>query len=106
MMDRFFDRLNVRNTKEYIINRKPFLKPYESVGVIRFAWLDEFWQYLKSWKESIEARNGVNYTKTSKSKMLIFLFLLNYVHIQLGQKNLNKKQLKIQWTQHLSKSPV
>ena len=42
MMDRFFDRLNVRNTKEHIINRKPFSKPYESVGVIRFAWLDEF----------------------------------------------------------------
>ena len=35
-----------------------------------------------------------------------FFFLLNCVHTQLGQKKLNKKQLKIQGTQHLSKSPV
>ena len=37
MMDKFFDCFNVRNTKEYIIKRKPFLKPYESVNDIRFA---------------------------------------------------------------------
>ena len=42
IMDKFFDCLNVRNTKEHIIKRKPFLKPYESVDDITFAWLDEF----------------------------------------------------------------
>ena len=31
MMEKCFDYLNVRNTKEHIIKRKPFLKPYESV---------------------------------------------------------------------------
>ena len=35
MMDKFFDCLNVRNTKEDIIKRKPLLKPYESVDDIR-----------------------------------------------------------------------
>ena len=29
MMDKFFDFLNVRNIKEHIITRKPFLKLYE-----------------------------------------------------------------------------
>ena len=71
MMDKFFDCLNVRNTKEHIIKRKPFLKPYESVDDITFAWLDEFLQYFKSWKHSIEARNDANYTKNAKSKMFI-----------------------------------
>ena len=55
MMDKLFECLNVRNTKEHIIKRKPILKPYESVDDIRFAWLDEFLQYFKSWKGSIEA---------------------------------------------------
>ena len=42
MMDKFFDCLNVRNTKEHITKRKPFLKPYESIDDVRFVWLDEF----------------------------------------------------------------
>ena len=28
MMDKFFDSLNLKNTKEHITKRKPFLKPY------------------------------------------------------------------------------
>ena len=68
-MDKVFDCLNVRNTKEHIIKSKPFLKPYVSVDDIRFAWLDDFFQYLKSSKESIEARNDVNYTENAKFKM-------------------------------------
>ena len=71
MTDKVFDCLNVRNTKEHIIKSKPFLKPYVSVDDIRFAWLDDFFQYLKSWKESIEARNDANYTENAKSKMFI-----------------------------------
>ena len=70
-MEKCFDYLNVRNTKEHIIKRKPFLKPYESVDDIRFAWLDEFLQYFKSWKESIEARNDAYYTDNAKSKMSV-----------------------------------
>ena len=71
IMDNFFDCLNVQNTKEHIIKRKLFLKPYESVDDIRFAWLDEFLQYFRSWKESTEARNDANYTENAKSKMFI-----------------------------------
>ena len=71
MMDKVFDYLNVRNTKEHIIKSKPFLKPYVLVEDIRFAWLDDFFQYLKSWKESIEARNDANHTENAKSKMFI-----------------------------------
>ena len=48
MMNKLFGCLNVRNTKERIIKRKPFLKPYESVDGIRFTWLDDFFQYFKS----------------------------------------------------------
>ena len=71
MMDKFFHCLSVRNTKEHIIKRKPFLKPHESVDDIRFALLDEFLQYFKSWKQSIESQNDVNYTENAKSKMFI-----------------------------------
>ena len=44
--------------------------------------------------------------KHKRSENLFSFFLLNCVHILLGQEKLNEKQLKIQWTQHLSKSPV
>ena len=48
--------------------------------------------------------------RTQKTGLVEFLkenpYVPTYVHIQLGQKKLNKKQFKIQWTQHLSKSPV
>ena len=70
-MDKFFDCLKVQNTREHIITRKPFLKPYESVDDIRFAWLDEFLQYFKLWEESIEARNDAYYTDNTKSKMSV-----------------------------------
>ena len=51
MMDKFFDSLNLRNTKEHITKRKPFLKPYESIDDVRFVWLDEFLNYFKLWKD-------------------------------------------------------
>ena len=44
MINMFFDCLNVRSTKEHIIKRKPFLKPYESVDDIRFPWQGGFLQ--------------------------------------------------------------
>ena len=71
MMNKFFDCLNVRNTKENIVKRKPSLKPYESADDIRFSWLDEFLQCFKSCKEVFEARNDGNYTENAKSKMFV-----------------------------------
>ena len=71
MMDKFFYCLNVRNTKEHITKRKPFLKPYEFTDDVRFVWLDEFLNYFKLWKDSIEERNYANYSDNAKSKMFI-----------------------------------
>ena len=41
MFDSFFDCINVRNTHEVNLKRKPFLKPYESLDDERFTWLIE-----------------------------------------------------------------
>ena len=71
MMDKFFDCLNVKNTVEHTLKRKPFLKPYESVNDIRFAWLDDFLSYFTLWKESIEERNDRPYTANAKANMFI-----------------------------------
>ena len=71
MMDTFFDCFNVRNTKEHELKRKPNLRPYESTDDIRFEWLDTFLQYFNRWKDSIEARNGANYTANARSNMVI-----------------------------------
>ena len=38
MMDKFFDCLNVRNTKEHITKCKPFLKPYEFIDLVKMIW--------------------------------------------------------------------
>ena len=70
MMHKFLDCLNVRNTVEHELKRKPFLKPYESVNGERFAWLDNFLEYFHLWKESIEERPG-NFTQNAKSRMFI-----------------------------------
>lgn len=69
-MDRFFDCLNVRNTKEHVLKRKPFLKPYSSVNDERFAWLDSFLSYLEKWKLSIENRVG-DFNATQKNNMFL-----------------------------------
>ena len=58
MMDKFFDFLNVRNTTEHVLKRKPFLQPYSDVEDPRFTWLDQFLQYFSHWKDSIEKRKG------------------------------------------------
>ena len=71
MMEKFFDCLNVRNTKEHITKRKSCLKPYESIDDVRFAWLDELLNYFKLWKNSIEERNDTNYSDNAKSTMFI-----------------------------------
>ena len=70
MMDKFFDCLNVRNTVEHTLKRKPFLKPYESLDDVRFEWLNQFLGYFELWKESIGERQG-NYSKDDKNRMFI-----------------------------------
>ena len=63
--------------------------------------------YQKSAKKKEKEKK---HERTQKTGLVEFLkenpYVPTYVHIQLGQKKLNKKQFKIQWTQHLSKSPV
>ena len=69
MMDKFFDCLNVRNTKEHVSKRKLFLKPYEPSDDVRFVWLDEFLNYFKLWKDSIEERSDAKYSDNAQSKI-------------------------------------
>ena len=58
MMDKFFDYLNVRNTEEHKIKLKSFLRRYRNINDVRFAWLDEFVQYLENLKTSTLEREG------------------------------------------------
>lgn len=71
MMDKFFDCLNVKNTVDHELKRKPFLRPYESIDDIRFTWLDDFLSYFQLWKESIKERNDHPYTAQARSNMFI-----------------------------------
>ena len=71
LMDQFFDCTNVRNTREHIHKRKPFLKPYASVNDERFVWLTEvFLKYFSDWKENITIKYG-NLSASEKSKLFI-----------------------------------
>ena len=71
MMDKFFDCVNVRNTKECTVRSKDFLRPFSSIDDERFSWLREtFLNYFEMWLKSIEARKG-NFTKGEKSSMFL-----------------------------------
>ena len=67
-MDKLFDCLNVSNTKDDITKWKHFLRPYESIDDVKFAWLDEFLSYFKLWKDSIKERNHANWSENAKSR--------------------------------------
>eukprot|EP00794_Sanderia_malayensis_P011563 gene11563-12758_t len=70
-MDMFFDCLNVRDTKEHLLKRKPFLMPYVSPDDSRFAWLEgEFLKYFQDWQKSIESKPG-KFSKSEKQAMFI-----------------------------------
>eukprot|EP00794_Sanderia_malayensis_P012456 gene12456-13744_t len=70
-MDMFFDCLNVRNTKEHLLKRKPFLIPYVSPDDSRFAWLEgEFLKYFQDWQKSIDSKPG-KFSKSGKQAMFI-----------------------------------
>ena len=68
--DAFFDCFNVRNTKEHMLKRKPFLKPYSDVNDARFAWLDSFIKYLEDWKKSTMTREGT-FSQTDRNNMFL-----------------------------------
>ena len=81
-MDKFFDCTNVRSLVEGERKRKPFQKPYKSVDDERFNWLqEEFLVYLRSWKNSILARDVANYTDNAKARM--FLSWQTYEGLQI-----------------------
>jgi hypothetical protein len=70
-LDKFFDCMNVRNSAEHILKRKPFLAPYRSVTDERFDWLkNTFLPYFAKWKESIQNRPG-EFTPTDQARMFI-----------------------------------
>nr|XP_047143758.1 uncharacterized protein LOC105848490 isoform X1 [Hydra vulgaris] len=67
----FFDCLNVRNSSEGIMKRKPFLLPYTDVNDERLTWLQNtFLCYLEKWKECIINRPG-NFSNNAKGRMFI-----------------------------------
>ena len=70
MMDRFFDCLNVRNTEEHKIKLKSFLRPYRNLNDVRFAWLDEFLQYLENWKNPTLEGEG-NFSQRDREAMFL-----------------------------------
>ena len=70
-LDKFFDCCNVRNQTEGHRSRKEFREPYTTLQDKRFQWLNEFMEYLDTWKESITDRNDQEYTQTEKAKMYL-----------------------------------
>ena len=70
MMDKFFDCMNVRNASEHLLKAKPFLKPYKSTDDERLNWLDQFLEYLRLWKVSIDDRPG-NFSQAACSNMFL-----------------------------------
>lgn len=71
MMNDFFDCLNVRSTTEHLRKRNALLAPYRSADDERFNWLQNvFLEYLKSWKSSVEAREG-NFSEDEKGRMFL-----------------------------------
>ena len=98
MMETFFDCLNVRNTKEHDLKRKPNFRPYESPDDIRFEWLDTFLQYFNRWKESLEARNDANYTTNARSNMFISWQTNEGLQIMVRSFKEDFKYLFAQWS--------
>eukprot|EP00112_Aurelia_sp_Birch-Aquarium-sp1_P001627 Seg1176.6 transcript_id=Seg1176.6/GoldUCD/mRNA.D3Y31 product="hypothetical protein" protein_id=Seg1176.6/GoldUCD/D3Y31 len=82
MIDSFFDCFNVRSLKEGEFDRKEFLKPYTDVDDHIFQWLEEeFLGYLKSWKESIDQREG---EFDGSAKVKIFIAWQTYEGLKLS----------------------
>lgn len=70
-MDRFFDCLNVRNTKEHIQQRNPAAKPYTSVDDERLVYLrNDFLSYFDEWENYVH-NTYQNLSKQDKNKLLL-----------------------------------
>ena len=70
-IDIFFNCLNVRNQKEGLVKRKPFLQLFQSTNDERSYWLENvFLKYLFDWKSSIMARDG-NFSQNARVCMFL-----------------------------------
>ena len=72
MIDSFFDLLNVRCLDEGKLKGKPFLRPFDEINNIRFDWLKKvFLLYFENWKQSIDQREGREFSDIKKAKMFL-----------------------------------
>lgn len=70
-VNRFFDCLNARSCIESVRTRNEYCKPFTDVNDARFNWLkNDFLNYLKNWKESVENRPG-DYSQSERDKMFL-----------------------------------
>ena len=70
-MDKFFDCLNTRSSKESVRKAKPNCAPYTSPDDPRLNWLvNNFLKYFDDWKDSVDNRPG-EFSKTDRGKMFI-----------------------------------
>ena len=82
LVDKFFDCGNVRNTQEWHIKNKKFLKPYTSVDDERFVWLREvFLKYFEDWQASIEHEYP---TLSTEMKAKMFIAKPTYEGVQMS----------------------
>uniref|UniRef100_A0A7M5VEW6 THAP-type domain-containing protein n=1 Tax=Clytia hemisphaerica TaxID=252671 RepID=A0A7M5VEW6_9CNID len=90
--DKFFDCFNVQFKRKHITSRKPFLKPYtadseDEKEIERWKFLNDFLQYLKDWRKSIDERPG-DFTPTQRNNM--FLSQPTYEGIQMSINSLKE----------------
>ncbi|VDH96810.1 Hypothetical predicted protein [Mytilus galloprovincialis] len=70
MFDKFFDCLNVSNTKSGIFQRKPTCAPYTNINDWRFKWLEEdFLKFLTKWEQ--EGENQADLSKKEKKQLCL-----------------------------------
>ena len=72
MIDSFFDLLNGWCLDEGKLKGKPFLRPFDEINDIRFDWLKKvFLPYFENWKQSIDQREGREFSDIEKAKMFL-----------------------------------
>lgn len=69
-MDRFFDCLNSRSIQEGYLKGKPDMLPYRRVNDKRFAFLQEFYNFLVDWKHAVDTRPG-QFSKIERNRMFL-----------------------------------
>ena len=72
MIDSFFDLLNVWCLDKGKLKGKPFLRHFDEINYIRFDWLKKvFLPYFENWKQSIDQREGREFSDIEKAKMFL-----------------------------------